>query len=65
MDLAIHVQLAHAAGQQLGVLGTVVEDEDLGWQTFAVLDGPQRYSGGADEFIRTVVPAKLRRPQGR
>jgi hypothetical protein len=28
MDLAIHVQLAHPAGDELGVLRTVVEDED-------------------------------------
>ncbi|MDT4862520.1 hypothetical protein FQZ97_971790 [compost metagenome] len=28
MDLAVHTDFAHAAGDQLGVLGTEVEDQD-------------------------------------
>jgi hypothetical protein len=28
VDLAVHVQLAHAAGDQLRVLGAEVEDEE-------------------------------------
>jgi len=29
MQFAVHAGLAHAAGDQLGVLGTEIEDEDF------------------------------------
>ena len=32
VDLAVHVELAHPACNELGVLGTVIEDQNGFWQ---------------------------------